>query len=856
MLVTRFAVKDATSKIPLSPYDDLTFSFETLDLEPSQIIRIMTTDFILTLPLKESKRCKRRKNEVQNDVVQHLDYLVIDLDHVKSQASLNECLHYFSQYKCILVQSRSYNGVDNFNVKGILACDLDTKYAKFALSKMHRDLEEFCDLDESMARYVAVTAPIMKYKVLLDNLALDTVFKYENIDVGYNPRGSRVQICIPESLNAAKTIPELCMKVFQSMGFKPYSKDGENDVLRFSHTSESKTPGGFFWFPQSPYRMNHFNPSRTVDIFDDVKNLHAFKALYQEPIDYSTELNPPVDVSVIKVDTPCLQVTAEIETKVDDFLDSHAGTLCIKSAMGTGKSTIINHCIKQAHDRDMRVLIVTNRISVANDFAEKYNLKVYNKDKYQIGDSLICQYDSLRHYSIRYFDLVIMDEFISLLIHSRNNMSHDSANAARFYSALSRKLIIADAFINNFALRLVSSPITMIENEWRDTSQVHVYSDFNYFMQMLLRTARQEKITVSCTSLNTINAMQLLLEKHNLKVVTLTSATPVTSKELIYERFKDAEAPWDVLLFSPTLTVGVSNMNNIRHHFHYDSSMSNDVISSAQMTKRTRKAKHVHIHVKPRFQVLKTSYDDLKQFYLGHSIASEDNFMFDLNSFGELKVSRLGRKAILVDQLRNILEVNHKDALFFILKMHFKTIDTPIRNASYQNILASYVKVCKENEMLLLKSNLEQFKELNGLQCNLDDTALQRIEKIMIKVDPSCPYKNRVLELALTNRTFMDKCRYHKMFIEWCNGESGSDYYRAKMSSLILHQDDPALLRLCSKFAKLPPMQYNNTYERSKLNSTQFSILKECGYFLDDSKVGLRTVTVDNDVKEFYRWIL
>lgn len=857
MLVTRFATKDTKSKIPLSPYDDLTFDFETLDLDLEQIVRVMVDNFILTIPLKESTRCKRRKTDLSDKTAEHLDYLVLDLDRITSQASLDECLRYFKQYKCILLQSRSFNGIDNFNVKGILACDLETKFAKFALSKMHRDLEEFCDLDEAMARCVSTTAPINKYKVLLNNKDHCKIFTYSNIDVGYVPHGNSVKVELPKSINEARTIPELCLRIFTSMGFTPFCQDNDNGVLRFKHTSEAKTPGGFFWFPSSPYRMNHFNASRTIDIFNDVKNLAVFKQLYNEPIDYAEKLEPSIKIAkTISVNTSNLAVTSEINDAIDEFIESQNGTLCIKSAMGTGKSVLINHIIKQAHEKDMRVLIITNRISVAEDFASKYNLKIYSKDKYQLGDSLICQYDSLRHYSLRYFDVIIMDEFVSLLLHSRNNLSHDSANAARFYSALARKVVIADAFINNFVLRLVPSPITMVDNTWRDDTEVRLYSDFNLFAQTLLRTAKAEKITVSCTSLNVINALQLLLENNGLKVCTLTSGTPSISKEKVYEYFSKDDAPWDVLIFSPTLTVGVSNLNEIKHHFHYDSSMSNDVISSAQMCKRTRKAKIAHVHIKARSQVLKTEYDDLKSFYMNHSVASEDNFMFALNPYGELKLSKLGKKAIAVDQLRNVLEVNHKDALLYILKMHFKGIVGPLRNVTYQNVLNPYLKMTKENEKELLRSNIEQFKRLNHIDADMDQQAMKLIEDTLSQVDASCPVKGEILEAVLKDKTLVVKCQRYKMLKDWCEGGCGSDYYRTKMSNLILHQNNPELLNLCSLFAKLPPMQYQDSYPKGKLNNSQVLLLKKCGFSLSSLQSGIRAITVEPNVKKYSEWII
>ena len=231
MLVTRFNAKDLQSKIPVSPYDDLTFDFETLDIDFTQIPRVMVSNFILTTPLTVNVRCKRRKNELQDKITTKLDYLVIDIDKVTSHQNLDECLRYFKQFKCILLESRSFNGIDNFNVKGILACDLDVKFAKFALSKMHRDLEEFCDLDESMARCVSITAPINKYKVLLDNKECDKIFTYNNIDIGYEPKGTTVNIRLPDNLDDSRTIPELCLKVFTSMGFVPFCKDDENQVF-------------------------------------------------------------------------------------------------------------------------------------------------------------------------------------------------------------------------------------------------------------------------------------------------------------------------------------------------------------------------------------------------------------------------------------------------------------------------------------------------------------------------------------------------------------------------------------------------------------------------------------------------
>ena len=169
----------------------------------------------------------------------------------------------------------------------------------------------------------------------------------------------------------------------------------------------------------------------------------------------------------MQVNEAFFKVTSEIHKKIDQFLNSSNGLFAIRSPMGTGKSNIIKHIIEECHNLDMKVLVVTNRISVAKDFAKKYNIKLYNQDKYEIGDSLICQYDSLWKYNIRFFDIVIMDEFISLLLHSRNNLNNSIIDLPKFFGCFQKKLVIADAFLTgyeNFVLEHKDSNVHLLDN--------------------------------------------------------------------------------------------------------------------------------------------------------------------------------------------------------------------------------------------------------------------------------------------------------------------------------------------------------------------------------------------------------
>ena len=180
-----------------------------------------------------------------------------------------------------------------------------------------------------------------------------------------------------------------------------------------------------------------------------------------------------------------------LDIKENEFIEGKDGMYTIKSPMGTGKSTVIKRIIQEGLQNDMRILIITNRISVAEDFKQKYNIKIYNKDEYSIGDSLICQFDSLWKYNIKNFDLVILDEFISLLFHARNTINNSQINLAKFFASFNLKLVIADAFLTGYENKLLNKNSNMffLNNVYRDETKLYEYNNFNYFIQKILRKA-------------------------------------------------------------------------------------------------------------------------------------------------------------------------------------------------------------------------------------------------------------------------------------------------------------------------------------------------------------------------------
>lgn len=882
--ISIFHAKQTQSKTPLSPYDDNTFVFETYEATSNlQMYSVLVSHFILNIPLSKLEkpiRTFRRKANLESLYDDCLYYFILDIDNVKSEFDKQQILEYFKDFKVILGESKSYNGINNFNMKGILFTEcIEYKDAKMALSVIHHDLKNLCTIDESVARKASLNAPIMKNNIFLNNedgikykfIKKDAIEHINEIKKEYIGEGIEIHIDELQDIEA-DTMEKLCLKVYQSMGFVAI-KNNSNGSISFKHPSEKKTPGGYFWFSSSPYTMHHGNSVKSINIFDSVRKLAAAKELMKKEINYDNEfLHFNTDTSVISVNEKYLEVTPEINDRIQEFLNNENGLLSIRSPMGTGKSTIINHIIEECHEQDMKVLIITNRISVAQDFGKKYGIKIYNQDKYEIGDSLICQYDSLWKYNIKFFDIIIMDEFISLMMHSRSNLNNSSINIAKFFGAFNKKLVIADAFLTgyeNFLLNNKEHNIHLIDNIYRDPTTLYSYDDYNYFVNSLIYHSEKHKITVSATSLSFINSLSMLLSKRGIKVVTLTAETPESTKKLVYDLFeKEDHDKWDVLIYSPTLTVGVSNLNNIPYHFHYDSSMSTDVISSIQMIKRTRKSKEIHMFIKEKINYLKTSYNDIRDEYMGNIGRNiEQNYLFDIDNYGEAKLSDIGKKAIKIDTFKNIIEFNHKDAMFWLMKYHFLKEPRIINDTFSGNVLHKYSKQIRDDKHNILINNVEQFLTLNEIEKTalLMDSDADKTLRVLAEIDDEIKdcqpiVKSKILECSLEDRGFIQKCKYYKVAFNYTKKIWDDTDVKNLVSKSVIkgHNDDLHFYNVLLSYGQ---KEIFDDYLPKNINKDKHLkyILDKCGYRVTKQNepgiIGHRGYVVDSKVKEYYGYI-
>lgn len=841
MRLTYFKTKNPLSKIPFSPYEDLTFDFETIDVEVDELFRIMVSEFVLNIPLRKSlKRVRRLKSTLNPHCCEKLSYLIIDINNIRDKDSQIKILRYFKDYKCIFGESRSNNNIDNFNLRGILCIEpISIQNLKILADQLKSDLARLGDLDVSTAKIGSVSAPIRRYNVLLESNS--KLYKYK-----YAPNTLKFMDIKVDSKKLT-SLSDLCLQAFCSLGFRVTGKS--EGCLFFTHSSHLFNEK-FYWFENSPFVMHcQCDESRSVNIRSAITSLPESRKFLTHSVDYDLKLRGfDESIHTLKKDKKVLDIDNDIAKTVDRFLNSKDSLYAIRSPMGTGKGTIIKYIIKVAQEMDMRVLVCTNRVSLAHENAEKYNLKIYNDYNYVVNDSVVVQFDSLHMYDMCKFDLIIFDEFISLLLHSRNNITKVVKNVVNFYAALNKKVVIADAFLTGYESCFFKRwrETFLLDNMYRDDTSLYEYEDFNSFVRSVIITAKNNKVTVSSTSKKMLLAFKDALSATGKKVLVLTSDTPQALKETIYNGFKNNTSTYDALLYTPTLTVGVSNMNDVYYHFHYDCSSSCDVISSLQMIKRTRKAKEIHYYIKGRTQYLKTDYNDIKDEYM-RNISSDACFL-EYDDYGGLRLSLVGSNLVKVDVLRNILEVNHKDSFNYLLKYQFGGARNIVSYKFDANMLLPYIREGKKRDDAFMEECLEDYMDLIGLQgdkvniteCNVGVFNILSDLSAYIRKDTPDDVRYEILEYSLRHNEYLRKMLRYKVVMSFQNGTlSRDDIARIITSNIIGDADEVLYWNLFLGFESDLDREYPLKVVKS--NSKLRRILEGCGY-------GVRVI---NGVKKY-----
>lgn len=736
---------EGKNKVPFSPYKDGSFIFISKNTQSlREAFMFMTKQYSLSKPLILPKPIKveRQKSILAKYSPKNIYTITLDLDEIKTKEYYLETLDYFKEkeFSVILGKSRSWNGKDNFNLKGILRVNLTNEESniKNALSQIQTELGDRCKVDLTVANLVSLQAPtgnsfIVYYqekgKILSDS---DVYIEDIKSTLGdYKP-----------TITYDNKVIDKCISIFSDLGYFPINGViNDNGSINFQHPSEIKSKGGYFWYSTNPLVMHHNNKDRTISIFHILKETPEGKEWLKSKTKEEQKLqlikphNTKEYKSILYVNERYLDFTKPDKiAMIDNFLEDNKSVLKIKSAMGSAKSSGIDLCIKKTHEKGNKVILVSNRVSVAEDFSDKYNIMLYkHPDSIDHNGSLVVQYDSLHKYDLKKYDVVIFDEFASLLLHHRAGLSDNAnINAVKFKVLMeTKKVLIADAFLTGYEdMFFKDRNLYAIMNEYKDDINLFEYKNKEFFISSIIDKATNlkegEHISASFTSLNIMRVVEIELKEKGIRVVTLSSETSKITRDIIYKRFKeDTHGSFQVILFTPTLTVGVSNLNNVTHHFHYDSGMSTDVISSLQMIKRSRTAKEIHYCLEER------------QFYLDTDIKSiNSSAEKNINTFynrkdktllidicyntGDLRLTPLAMYINEIEVFYNILANNHSNAFKLLLNYQFQKEAEVIYEIDESFNLKEKVKIIKEKIKEETLKILDEYSDVTWSTADLE----------------------------------------------------------------------------------------------------------------------------------------
>lgn len=644
------AQKYGTLKTPKSPYKDNTFNFSNIDVETlKEAYRILSNNFTLALQydLPQTIRTFRRKENL-TQFLKFQEYMVLDID-CNSKENLTKILEYFKTYKCILGESKSFNSRDNFNLKGILILEkCDYKEYKNIFKNIQKDISKYGYLDDRITQVSHFIFPFEKFKPI----QISNGILYPKKDF----KDTNEYQIIP--LQSTKYV-DMCKEYFKYLGF-----------FKISETEYTKNNLKFYWNQDFPYVLHCERKSESVNIFETIDKIQRAKII-ENISKYSADLivnekylwDYNFDLKELK------------KYKV----------LGIKSPMGSAKSELIKNLIK---GKD-RVLIITSRISLALEFNKKFKLplylnvnfkkaKEYHKINYQPGNSLICQYDSLMKINPKNFDIVVLDEFVSILLHSIDNLSKVNGELLRkFQILLTKKCIVSDAFLSDYVMDFFEGPKFLIKNESRTNVKLTEAKTKNEFLDLISKTLEEnKKITISTSSVSEIyREIKSICSLKDKSLKFIQGQNTETQKKETIEDFNSDEINYDVIVYSPVVTIGVSIFNDADVHFHYDGSNSIPTIQSIQMLGRARKVKNFVYFVSQKFCYCPLDIESEIQWEIQNRHKNSDSsWVFELDDFGELKLSKIGEFWIKIKKYLRFLKRDSRASFEALLKDNFSNL--------------------------------------------------------------------------------------------------------------------------------------------------------------------------------------
>jgi hypothetical protein len=831
-----------TSKIPISPYGDNTFDFSLVVTDLKDVHNIFKDNFVLSSPIKSTNKIRKTIANLEPLQLPN-NYIILDFDKVYEQVDVDNIIEYFknNNYMINIFKSKSFGITTqkgtSYNIKGVMPFyyngTLSSKQTKEGIiNYLNSILGLYCDIDTSSSSIASHQAPTDNGPIIyIDGNTFD-------IDVSEYVITKPAQISVPFDTDISHWFYNHLVSTYGAI-FKSSSNSSGSVVFNVSLPIEVKSRFGYFWSPNIPYILQHPQKTKNINMFSDFLKSDEGK-IYIKKQHLITLQNAFINSYDYNQNSRYFIVDDELKQKIDTFKD----ILIVKGIMGSGKSNVIEYFLSK---KQSRVLLLTMRRSLAIDMSSKYNIKNYiddlnnnTKSQYKAGDSLVIQVDSLYRINPDDFDCVIIDEFESLCLYVANNLkqsNHYVKDMKYLKMLFEKKLILADAFINKFTteMHFNNRDIVSVNNNYKDTCKVYTYEYKQTFItfleKMAISKSTDEFITCSFGTLSELYSVERLLQDHGLRVVSITSDTSDNAKDIIYKLFEEKHHnKYDIILFSPTITVGVSILNNVKHHFHFDSGKSIDPISSIQMLKRSRTVENIHIFIKGKQTYIK-SYDveylnELAKNNIKEYLNDNKNIIF--YNVDDDTLSKLGMFVNTFTAHSNFFSNDHENTFKFLLTQQFERIRNITEDIPHHKFDRYQKEINSDIKYLTLFDGIDNINtdytvsDMTYLQNKSRNDDEDR-ELLFLTVKAKFPRLNDdiVLDIAKEynkDRQYLDKLNAFIIFVTKKQELTTiiTDYALNNISSLFSKDSQDDYIKLL-KFMNTMDIQLNESYSVNDL---------------------------------------
>ena len=295
----------------------------------------------------------------------------------------------------------------------------------------------------------------------------------------------------------------------------------------------------------------------------------------------------------------------------------HKPTLVVKGQMSLGKSKQLLKYIDKYYDEDSVVRILTFRRAFTNSLRETFpHFHVYDTIKGEIKDEnykkLIIQMESLHRLNLshEHIDLLILDEVESIFAQFNSGLYKHFNQAFAVFEYLlqsAKHVVCIDAHVGNRTYRLLKKmrPDHNIFFHWNKHKQLansnyHFTLKENTLIAQYIESIKTKKVIVATNSLQKAKLLYEIAEGEQPKKKIMLYSSE-TCEKLKKEHLSDVNKHWakyDILIYTPTITAGISFEKSwFDEFFGFFSNNSCPVETCIQMIGRVRNIKSNNLYI-------------------------------------------------------------------------------------------------------------------------------------------------------------------------------------------------------------------------------------------------------------------